>query len=86
MFDLQARLERELGRPVQVVVLDLAPAELAAFARVDEIASDLRMQRFVEHTLQIAIQASLDARGPRVILGGRWVMARFSRRRFRAVA
>ncbi len=31
MFDLEARLERELGRPVQVVVLDQAPPELVHF-------------------------------------------------------
>ncbi len=49
--------------------IDTSLAELAAFARADEIASDLRMQRFVEHTLQIGIQAALDAASHVVSLG-----------------
>lgn len=35
-------------------------SDLRRLARVDAIASDVREQRFVEHTLQIAIQAALD--------------------------
>jgi len=35
--------------------------ELQTLARPEKIESDIREQRFVEHTLQIAIQASLDA-------------------------
>lgn len=35
-------------------------AELRRLARPDLIATDLRERRFVEHTLQIAIQAALD--------------------------
>jgi len=35
-------------------------AELRRLARLDEIARDVREERFVEHTLQIAIQAALD--------------------------
>jgi uncharacterized protein YutE (UPF0331/DUF86 family) len=34
---------------------------LRALARVSELDHDVREQRFVEHTLQIAIQAALDA-------------------------
>jgi uncharacterized protein YutE (UPF0331/DUF86 family) len=34
--------------------------ELRSLARPDRIADDLREQRFVEHTLQLAIQATLD--------------------------
>jgi uncharacterized protein YutE (UPF0331/DUF86 family) len=35
-------------------------AELRALARLDELARDVKEERFVEHTLQIAIQAALD--------------------------
>lgn len=35
--------------------------ELRTLARPERIHSDLREERFVEHTLQIAIQAALDA-------------------------
>lgn len=34
--------------------------ELRVLARPEAISSDIREQRFVEHTLQIAIQAALD--------------------------
>lgn len=35
--------------------------QLRRLARIDEIARDIREERFVEHTLQLAIQAALDA-------------------------
>ena len=35
-------------------------SELTRLARPDAIDSDVRERRFVEHTLQIAIQAALD--------------------------
>jgi uncharacterized protein YutE (UPF0331/DUF86 family) len=35
--------------------------DLRRLARPEEIHTDLREQRFVEHTLQIAIQAALDS-------------------------
>jgi uncharacterized protein YutE (UPF0331/DUF86 family) len=35
-------------------------AELQALARLDHLASDVRERRFVEHTLQLAIQAAID--------------------------
>ncbi len=35
--------------------------ELRELARPDAIRTDVREQRFVEHTLQLAIQAALDA-------------------------
>jgi uncharacterized protein YutE (UPF0331/DUF86 family) len=35
--------------------------ELRTQARLERIASDVRERRFVEHTLQVAIQAALDA-------------------------
>ncbi len=34
--------------------------ELREIARPDELATDIREQRFVEHTLQLSIQAALD--------------------------
>lgn len=34
--------------------------ELRELARLDRIRSDVRERRFVEHTLQVAIQAALD--------------------------
>ncbi|MFW6067483.1 MAG: type VII toxin-antitoxin system HepT family RNase toxin [Myxococcota bacterium] len=34
--------------------------ELRTLARPDRIANDVREERFVEHTLQIAVQAALD--------------------------
>lgn len=35
--------------------------QLRTLARLDELERDVREQRFVEHTLQLAIQAALDA-------------------------
>jgi hypothetical protein len=35
-------------------------AELRALARLDELARDVKEEWFVEHTLQMAIQAALD--------------------------
>src|SRR5438105_4564788 len=35
-------------------------AELRRLARPDDLATDVREQRFVEHTLQLAIQTALD--------------------------
>jgi uncharacterized protein YutE (UPF0331/DUF86 family) len=35
-------------------------AELRRLARPDAIATDLRERRFVEHTLQLAVQSALD--------------------------
>lgn len=35
-------------------------AELRALARLDELGRDVKEERFVEHTLQMAIQAALD--------------------------
>ena len=34
--------------------------DLGRLARPDQLASDIRERRFVEHTLQVAIQAALD--------------------------
>lgn len=35
-------------------------ADLARLARPEDLGSDIRERRFVEHTLQVAIQAALD--------------------------
>jgi len=35
-------------------------AELRRLARPDELGRDLREERFIEHTLQLAIQAAID--------------------------
>jgi len=36
--------------------------ELTTLASIDALGSDLREERFIEHTLQLAIQAALDCR------------------------
>lgn len=45
----------------KLALIETSVRELQTLARTEEIASDIREQRFVEHTLQIAIQAALDA-------------------------
>lgn len=40
--------------------IETCVAELRRDARLDVIAHDVREQRFVEHTLQVAIQSALD--------------------------
>ena len=40
--------------------IDTYVAELRRLARPDALAQDVRERRFVEHTLQLAIQAALD--------------------------
>jgi uncharacterized protein YutE (UPF0331/DUF86 family) len=44
----------------KLALIESLVADLRRLARPAEIAHDLREQRFVEHTLQIAIQAALD--------------------------
>ena len=44
----------------KLALIESLVADLRRLARPTEIAHDLREQRFVEHTLQIAIQAALD--------------------------
>ncbi len=45
----------------KLAVIETCVADLRRLARPLLIASDLREERFAEHTLQIAIQAALDA-------------------------
>lgn len=44
----------------RLALIETAVADLRRLARPDRLAEDLREERFVEHTLQIAIQAALD--------------------------
>jgi uncharacterized protein YutE (UPF0331/DUF86 family) len=41
--------------------IETCVAELRSLARLAEIHTDVREERFVEHTLQLAIQSALDA-------------------------
>lgn len=47
-------VEKKLAR------IETLLAELRRLARPEAIGSDIREERFVEHTLQLAIQAALD--------------------------
>lgn len=44
----------------KLALIETCVRELRALARPDEMRRDVREERFVEHTLQIAIQAALD--------------------------
>ena len=44
----------------KLAFLETCVRELRTLARPERIAEDVREQRFVEHTLQLAIQAALD--------------------------
>ena len=44
----------------RLAIIDTSLAELRRLAHVDRIDVDIRERRFVEHTLQVAIQAALD--------------------------
>ena len=44
----------------RLALIETCVADLRRDARLDQLRSDIREQRFVEHTLQIAIQAALD--------------------------
>jgi uncharacterized protein YutE (UPF0331/DUF86 family) len=45
----------------KLAFIETCVRELETLARPDEIETDVRERRFVEHTLQLAIQAALDA-------------------------
>ncbi len=53
MTDLELVLKR-------LAFIETCVRELRTLARPDVLASDVREERFVEHTLQVAIQAALD--------------------------
>lgn len=45
----------------KLALIETCVRELRTMARPETLAEDIREQRFVQHTLQIAIQAALDA-------------------------
>ena len=45
----------------KLALIETCVRELRTLARPDALDEDIREQRFVEHTLQLAIQAALDA-------------------------
>ncbi|MEW5983792.1 MAG: DUF86 domain-containing protein [Acidobacteriota bacterium] len=44
----------------RLAIIDTCLSDLRRLARPDQLESDIREERFVEHTLQVAIQACLD--------------------------
>jgi uncharacterized protein YutE (UPF0331/DUF86 family) len=44
----------------KLAFIETCVTQLRTLARPDRIATDVREERFVEHTLQIAVQAALD--------------------------
>ena len=44
----------------KLAVIETCVRELRTLARIEAIHTDVRERRFIEHTLQIAIQAALD--------------------------
>jgi uncharacterized protein YutE (UPF0331/DUF86 family) len=68
-FDLQPFLRRYRRVPrgrsdvtdaKPLAFIETRSRELATMARLDRVHDDLKEERFVEHTLQLAIQAALD--------------------------
>jgi uncharacterized protein YutE (UPF0331/DUF86 family) len=45
----------------KLALIETCVHELRTLAHPEEIRADIREQRFIEHTIQIAIQAALDA-------------------------
>ncbi|MEX2145554.1 MAG: DUF86 domain-containing protein [Candidatus Rokuibacteriota bacterium] len=66
-------------------MIETCVRELRTLARPSEIQRDIREQRFVEHTLQIAIQAALDA-ASHVVSDGRLGEPRTNRELFDLLA
>jgi uncharacterized protein YutE (UPF0331/DUF86 family) len=46
----------------KLAVIETSVADLRRLARPEALAHDVREQRFVEHTLQIGIQAAIECR------------------------
>lgn len=67
------------------MLIETCVRELRTLARPSEIERDVREQRFVEHTLQIAIQAALDA-ASHVVSDGRLGEPRTNRELFDLLA
>jgi uncharacterized protein YutE (UPF0331/DUF86 family) len=45
----------------KLAAIETYVGELRQIGRIDRLREDLREQRFIEHTLQLAVQAALDA-------------------------
>jgi uncharacterized protein YutE (UPF0331/DUF86 family) len=69
----------------RLALIETCVTELRTLARAEAIATDLREQRFVEHTLQIAIQAALDV-ASHVVSDGRLGEPRTNRELFDLLA
>lgn len=44
----------------KLALIETCVADLRRLARLEALETDVREQRFVEHTLQLAIQAAID--------------------------
>lgn len=55
----------------KLAVIETCTRELRDMARPEAIARDIRERRFIEHTLQLAIQAALDA-ASHIVADNRW--------------
>jgi uncharacterized protein YutE (UPF0331/DUF86 family) len=55
----------------KLVLIESCVADLRRLARPAEIERDIRERRFVEHTLQIAIQAAIDV-GLHIVSDSDW--------------
>jgi uncharacterized protein YutE (UPF0331/DUF86 family) len=65
----------------KLALIETSVRELRTMAQPAKLASDIREQRFVEHTLQIAIQASLDV-ASHIVSDGRLGEPRTNRQLF----
>lgn len=65
----------------KLALIETSVRELRELGRPERIETDVREQRFVEHTLQIAIQAALDA-ASHIISDGRLGEPRTNRELF----
>ena len=69
----------------RLALIETCVSQLRTLARPDAIAHDIREQRFVAHTLQIAIQAALDV-ASHVVSDGRLGEPRTNRELFDLLA
>lgn len=69
----------------KLAIIETCVADLRRLARLDALETDVREQRFVEHTLQLAIQAAIDV-ASRIVSDERAGEPRTSREVFRMLA
>lgn len=69
----------------RLAFIETCVRELQTLARPERIADDLREERFVEHTLQLAVQAALDV-GSHIVSDARLGEPETSRDVFRLLA